>query len=209
MISKSLIYFPIVHTSNDMGSMSNALSLDGENKYGKDAWKNHLMSVDASWNKIEELINITIKDIIPTKIKIYQDGMPVNGEAGNRIVKQVSQMGSKNYKIIENLLSLGAILENAENKELLIKEYELFSNMINAKTTSEKLMANIIYLDLSKESLNNRDSHIANQINLTLNDGEIGIAFFGATHSIIEKLSDDIDVHVIKMFNDEISLKLI
>jgi hypothetical protein len=57
--------------------------------------------------------------------------------------------------------------------------------------------------------LNSRDNFIANQINISLNESEIGIAFFGAAHSIIDKLNTDINVVVIQMFNDDISLNLI
>jgi hypothetical protein len=66
-----------------------------------------------------------------------------------------------------------------------------------------------MYQGASKELLDDRDNYIAFQNNTTLNDGEIGIAFFGAAHSIINKLNRDIDVDVIQMFTDEISLNLL
>ena len=69
--------------------------------------------------------------------------------------------------------------------------------------------AYLMYQDASKELLDDRDNHIAFQINTTLNDDEIGIAFFGAAHSITDKLNKDIDIDVIQMFTDEISLNLL
>jgi len=69
--------------------------------------------------------------------------------------------------------------------------------------------SNVLYRELTEELLHNRDNFISNQINTTLNDGEIGIAFFGGIHSIVDKLNDDIVVDIVKMFKDEISLKLI
>ena len=199
---KKLIYFPIVHNQVDLGSMGSQLSLAGEQKYGE-LWKEHLKEVDLAWNKIGSYVNQI------ENLRIYQDGLPVAGDIGIRIVKDVANSGSKNYKIIENLISNGAVLEIAESKELLLKEYNFLNRITNAITSVEKLKANILYKDESEKLLSDRDEYIANQINTTLNDGEIGVAFFGGAHSIVDKLNNDIEVIVIQMFKDEISLSLI
>jgi len=197
---RKLFYIPIVHNQADLGSMGSELSLEGERKYGVEKWKKHLIEVDESWDKIENELIKKIKKI--DKIKIYQDGLPIIGEIGLKIIKDVAEKGSKNYQIIEKLIDKGAILEQAENKELLFKEYHLISDIINAKP-EDKLKASLIYQSESIKLLNDRDEFIANQINTTLN--EIGIAFFGSAHSIIDKLDKNIKIVEIKFF-DKISL---
>jgi hypothetical protein len=206
---KKLLYIPIVHNQADLGSLGSQLSLEGERKYGVSLWQNHLEQVDKSWDEIEIKISKQLKKISFDKIKIYQDGLPVAGDIGIKIVKDTAKKGSKNYIIIDNLLTQGAKLEIAENKEFLLKEYYLLSDISKAETHEKQLETYLTYQKLSQKLLNNRDNYIANQINVTLNDGEIGIAFFGAAHSIIEKLNKDIKVVVIQMFKDDISLNLI
>lgn len=206
---KKILYIPIVHNQADLGSLGSQLSLEGERKYGVSLWQNHLEQVDKSWDEIEIEISKQLKKISFDKIKIYQDGLPVADDIGIKIVKDTAKKGSKNYNIIDNLLTHGAKLEIAENKEFLLKEYYLLSDISKAETHEKQLETYLTYQKLSQELLNNRDNYIANQINVTLNDGEIGVAFFGAAHSIIVKLNKDIKVVVIQMFKDEISLNLI
>ncbi len=206
---KKLLCIPIVHNQADLGSLGSQLSLEGEKKYGVALWKDHLEKVEKSWDEIEIEISSQLKKISFNKVKIYQDGLPAAGDIGIKIIKDSAGKGSKNYSIINNLLTKGAKLEMAENKELLFKEYYLLSDINKADTPEKQLAAYLKYQELSQELLNNRDNYIASQINSTLNNGEIGIAFFGAAHSIIDKLNEDINVTVIQMFKDEISLNLI
>ncbi len=205
---KRLLYIPIVHNQTDLGSLGHSLSMEGGKAYGSAAWQDHLEQVDKSWYKVKSEIFRRVKKISPDKIKIYQDGLPVIGETGLKIVKDTAQKGSINYIIIDELLNLGAKLELAENKEFLLKEYYLISDITKAETPESTSKAFQLYKDMSQKLLNDRDCYIANQINTTLNDREIGIAFFGAAHSIINQLNKDIKVNVIQMFTDEISLNL-
>jgi len=205
---KKLLYIPIVHNKADLGSLSSHLSLEGERKYGVSLWQNHLEQVDKSWDQIEIEISEQLKETSFDMVKIYQDGLPIVDEIGIKIVKDAAKNGSKNYLIIDSLLSRGAKLEIAENKELLIKEYHLLSDISKAETPEKQLESYLTYQKMSQELLNNRDNYIANQINVTLKDGETGIAFFGAAHEITDKLNKDIKVVVIQKFKDEISLNL-
>ena len=205
---KKLIYIPIIHNQADLGSVSTQLSLEGEKKYGIGSWKNHLEMVDKSWENTESEISELILNVPYNEIRIYQDGLPVTGEIGLKIVKETAANGSKNYAIIDNLVNKGAILETAENKELLLKEYSLLSNISKAESPESILKAYLIYEEMANELLQDRDKHIAYQINTTLNSGETGIAFFGAAHSIIDKLQKEIEVVVLQMFKDPISLNL-
>lgn len=198
---RKLFYIPIVHNQADLGSMASKLSIEGETKYGSKLWENHLIEVEKSWNKIEiELLKLE------DKIQIYQDGLPVIGDIGLKIIKDVAEKGSKNYKIIEKLLNKGAKLEIAEDKELLFKEFHLISDIANAKSNEELIKTSILYKNETILLLNDRDKFIANRINTTLIG--TGVAFFGLAHSIIDKLDNDIKIIEIDFFKDEISLNL-
>jgi hypothetical protein len=205
---KKLLYIPIIHNKADLGSLGSQLSLEGEGKYGVSRWQNHLEQVDKSWDEIEVEILKLLKKKSFDRIKIYQDGLPVVGEIGLKIVKDAAEKGSKNFAIIERLLTRGAKLEIAENKEFLLEEYYLLSDIGKAETPEKQLESYLKYQKMSPELLNNRDLYIAAQINRSLNKGEIGIAFFGAAHSILAKLNKDIKTTVVQMFKDDISLKL-
>jgi hypothetical protein len=206
---KKLIYIPIVHNKADLGSLGSQLSVEGERKYGASAWQDHMAEVEKSWDKIELEIFKHLRRTPFKKIKIYQDGLPVAGETGVKIVQDAAGNGSKNYSIINRLLAKGANLEIAENKELLLKEYYLLSDINKAETPEKQLESYLAYQKVSGGLLIDRDNFVAKQINETLNTGETGIAFFGASHAIVDKLNNDIKVIVIQMFNDNISLNLI
>jgi hypothetical protein len=206
---KNLLYIPIVHNKADLGSLGSQLSVEGERKYGVSAWREHLEQVDESWDEIGKEITRQLKKTKYDKIRIYQDGLPAADEIGMKIVKEAALNGSKNYFIIDGLLSGGAKLEIAENKELLFKEYYLLSDINKAETPEKQLEAYLSYQDAAAELLISRDTFIAGQINATLRNGETGIAFFGASHNVIDKLKTDIKVVVIQMFKDPISLGLI
>ena len=83
---KKLIYFPIVHSQADLGSVAANLSDEGQKKYGEKLWKEHLKSVDKSWDIIELFISQLIFQYPNTKFKIYQDGLPAIGELGLKII---------------------------------------------------------------------------------------------------------------------------
>jgi len=208
---RRLLYFLIVHNQTDLGSLKRELSMEGERRYGKREWENHLRGVEDEWNRVEEFINqyLIDHDIPVGKVRIYQDGLPVAGEVGSKIVREVARQGSRNYQILVNLIYQGACLEEAESRELLVQEHGHLTRIVKAKTPTEKLKHYILYQDISEDLLDRRDTYIANRINESLQEDELGLAFFGGTHSIVDKLDGDIDVTAPQEFNDPISIDLI
>lgn len=205
---RKLLYIPIVHNQADLGSFETRLSLEGGRKYGQAAWQDHLAQVQISWNRIENQIKQQFNSIPVDKIRIYQDGLPEAGEIGLKIVKEVARLGSKNYQILEDLLRQGAQLEEAESKELLLQEYEHLSRLTKATTPAEQLKVYLVYQKVAQELLNKRDAYIANRINITLKKDELGIAFFGSKHSIVDRLDEDITITIIQEVKDKISADL-
>lgn len=208
---RQLLYFLIIHNQADLGSLKEKLSIEGERKYGKAEWEKHIQQVQKSWDKIEKFIEeyTNTNSISPDKAKLYQDGLPAAGEIGLKIVKDVAKQGSRNYQILEDLISKGASLEEAESKELLMEEYEYISRILKAETPTERLKHSVLYQDVAQELLDKRDGYIARKINETLKEDEIGILFLGGRHSIVDKLDKSIAVEVIEEFQDKISVDMV
>ncbi|MEI6542919.1 MAG: hypothetical protein WCL60_05305 [Methylococcales bacterium] len=176
---RALIYFPIIHSPQDLGSLSKAareLRSDAqENKY--------LDAVKQFW----EIVATTIEglELDYSGLKLYQDGLPVCGKE-KEIVAEVAELGSENHRLLQTLNKKGAVLMGTESPELLVKERELMMQMLIPTELKETS------LESAQVLLNQRDEYIAQRINQTLQDNEMGILFLGLMHNIEAKLPEDI-----------------
>ena len=176
---RALIYFPIIHSPQDLGSLSKAareLRSDAqENKY--------LDAVKQFW----EIVSTTIEglELDYSGLKLYQDGLPVCGKE-KEIVAEVAELGSENHRLLQTLNKKGAVLMGTESPELLVKERELMMQMLIPTELKETS------LESAQVLLNQRDEYIAQRINQTLQDNEMGILFLGLMHNIEAKLPEDI-----------------
>ena len=176
---RALIYFPIIHSPQDLGSLSKAareLRSDAqENKY--------LDAVKQFW----EIVATTIEglELDYSGLKLYQDGLPVCGKE-KEIVAEVAELGSENHRLLQTLNKKGAVLMGTESPELLVKERELMMQMLIPTELKETS------LESAQVLLNQRDEYIAQRINQTLQDNEMGRLFLGLMHNIEAKLPEDI-----------------
>ena len=118
-------------------------------------------------------------------LKLYQDGLPVCGKE-KEIVAEVAELGSENHRLLQTLNKKGAVLMGTESPELLVKERELMMQMLIPTELKETS------LESAQVLLNQRDEYIAQRINQTLQDNEMGILFLGLMHNIEAKLPEDI-----------------
>ena len=190
---RHLIYVRIVHSPADMGSLSEKLRADAIGKIGKDRWDEHLVKIKQFWEELE--MEIFALDLALEKTKIFQDGLPCDGELGLKIVHETAKQGSQNYRIVEKLIEQNAGIVATESPALLIEERELVIAMLGASSPEELNKAEAAYKKRKDWLLEERDSYIASRINSTLRDGESGILFIGAEHNVLPKLDGDIDVH--------------
>ncbi len=191
---KKLIYAPVIHMSADLGSIAKQADKKGIAGFGEDFWKKHRETISGFWDSIVKYFtNLEVKDF-----KIYQDGLVVDGEVGQKIVEEGIKAGSKNYEIIDDLLKRGAILVQTEDFALVKEERDRIVKITKAKATTKKLTAYLWYKFTKNRLLNKRDNYIAKRINETLNHGETGILFIGAYHDIIPRLSKNIQVTCVK-----------
>lgn len=182
----------IVHTSADMGSMSEGLIKEGIAKLGREKWIENQRKIENFWNDVEKEINSLNLDY--SRTRIYQDGLPCGGELGLKIVRETADKGSKNYQIVSRLIDRGATIEATESPDLLRKEYEHIKAIVNSKKPEEKAVAVQEYEQIKDELMQDRDTFIAKMISTSLKNDETGLLFIGAAHNVIPKLAADIEV---------------
>jgi len=174
-----------------MGSLAGSVKAEYIGKYGKAKYQEHTKAIDSMWQGIKGKLAKLKLDY--AKARIYQDGLPVCGKE-KEIVTSVASSGSQNHKIVLDLMKQGAKLEGTEDKELLLKEYTTIKNILQIKDKAEKERMLKEYSKDKKELLAGRDRFIAERINQTLKEGEIGILFIGLLHKIDKYLAKDIKI---------------
>jgi hypothetical protein len=191
---KKLFYVPIIHTSADLGSLSQAVTERGISQLGEKAWSEHVATVHKFWDSIASYC----ASLPAGGMKIYQDGLVADGEMGAKIVAAGVQSGSRNYQIVEMLRQRGAEIVKTEDLNLVLEERNSLLAAVQARTFGAKIMALFKYRFIKRRLLNRRDRFIARRIAETLADGATGILFVGAYHRIRPQLPEDIKVIEVK-----------
>lgn len=187
---KKLYLVPIIHTSADMGSLASALDETAKTELGQEEWQRHKEAISIFWDRIARYF-----DALDVEgFKIYQDGMVADGVDELRIIEEGNRQGSKNYKILGNLVERGAILMRTEDLALVKQEYTRIAKIARAKSPKEKEAWALRYKLAQDKLLKQRDDFIAKRIKETLEEGETGILFIGAKHKVLPRLPDDIEI---------------
>jgi len=193
---RRLIHVPIVHSQIDMGPLQDRVRQAYIEKGGEEAWKASREAVAVFWSAIENAMDRLPLDC--TKLRLYQDGLPVCG-LEEKIVRDLAQQGGANYHILLKLKERGAKIEGTEDPDLLRKEYELImAGLLASGSTGgmDKAESAAVLRDL----LDRRDRFIAQRIDKTLRANETGILFLGALHRATELLPDTIKVTSLSEF---------
>jgi hypothetical protein len=193
---KNLIYIPIIHSGADMGSMAAELTRKSIDEFGKDFWEKHVESVNRYWQNIQTFCSQL--EFGARTLKIYQDGMVIDGEIAGKIIEENAKNGSLNYEIILNLVRRGAVVVQTEDLSLVKKEVEMLKQIPTSGALIMKLIRIFIYKIERSRLLRQRDRFIARRIAETLGENETGILFLGAFHNILDKLPPDIHVKPLK-----------
>ena len=189
---RKLIVIRIVHAPTDMGSASGALEKAGISTLGRVRWQENQKKIESFWLELEKEVEGLGLDV--EKLRIYQDGLPCAGALGERIVRETAAKGSKNYQIVQKLMDRGAKIEATESADLLRLEYGYIKALLEAKTDEERRGAEERYNQVKDNLLEERDLFIARAIDASLKDGETGLLFIGASHSVLPKIAGDIEV---------------
>jgi hypothetical protein len=185
--SRTLLYFPVIHTQADMGALGESLERIKVSTLGRRRFEQNARRVDKMWQKIEQTVESLT--IVPGKVHVYQDGLPVCGHE-SQIVSDLAQAGSHNHKLLLRLTSRGAILTGTESPELLVEEYHLATTSLASMPAAGARR----YRQASAALLEKRDRYISHRIDTTLQPGETGILFLGMLHNVQAYLAPDIEV---------------
>ena len=189
---RKLLYVPVIHEAADLGSISFAADEKGQNTFGHIRWARHKEIVKSFWEKIADYF----KDIDAAGLEIFQDGLPVDGEIANKIIHEGAKRGSRNYRIVLDLINRGGVIKKTEDVELLQKE------LIRTKQLTGKAPHGKEDLDTSKDLASgdqlmaDRDRFVAHSINETLE--RRGVLFMGAFHRVPVYFDKDIEVLELK-----------
>jgi hypothetical protein len=194
---RTIILIPIIHTEKDLGSLLEQTKQAYINRFGPQKWVEHLKVIDEYWSGIR--LAITEMALPDSAVRLYQDGLPVCGKEAE-IVKEVAAHGSKNHQLLLDLMALGSSLMGTEDPQLLLQEYQFHQSalpQINPAYENQRR-------EQSRKLLSERDRFIAERINTTLLDGEVGLLFLGLAHSVEPLLSPGILVqHLIPSLSDK------
>jgi hypothetical protein len=190
---KKLVIIPIIHSEKEMGSLKSDISEMIDRKFGKEKRDQHRKDVAIFWENLRTLVNDILDSIDPRAIKIYQDGIPIGGEIGVKLVAMGAKDEIPNHQILLSMITRGAVLEKTENPTLLKEEYEIIKAIVNAKTDPERESLSEKYKKRLFELTIERDRYIAQRISESLGDGMVGTLFIGATHDVVPYISKDIE----------------
>ena len=185
---RKLILIPIIHTSVDLGSLSESVKAHYLKRFGPSVWNQREEIVTKLWNDIQEKINVL--DVVYKKVRIYQDGLPECGFE-QEIVRELAKAGSSNHQLVLSLIDKGATLMGTEDPQLLIEEYQL------QQQSKDTLHLHQEKTEEATRLLEARDRFIAKRIDETLQAEETGLLFLGAAHRLDMLNSTDIRVETL------------
>lgn len=193
---KKLLYVPIIHMEADLGSVAPTINKRSSQICGKERWNRHKKAVSEFWDSIANFFGRL--DINASNVKIYQDGLMVDGRLGKKIIEEGARKGSKNHKIVLKLMESGAKVMKTEDASLLKEEYNNLIKLSQTKSVLGKTLAYIGYKLRKNPLMKKRDKFIAERINKTLREGEAGVLFVGVYHNVLPLISKDITVYEVK-----------
>ncbi|MHB1101903.1 MAG: hypothetical protein ACYC0C_03795 [Devosia sp.] len=179
--ARRLLVVPMVHSNEDFGSQLETFRASFVAQFGPAEWERRSAALAGFWDAVSRVLDDLSLDY--TKVKIFQDSLPVVPEAKQMVLDQANK-GSRNHRLIEKLAARGATIVGTESIELLIDEYRLVKEQIDDPAAIRR-------------SVEARDRFIAKRISSTLNAGETGILFIGAAHNVGPLLAPDIEVAVL------------
>lgn len=186
---RRLLFVPIMHSEADMGSAGPALAASARARSGA-RWDLHQRTVDRFWDVVAAYL--AAGDA--RRLRLYQDGMVVEGDLAGVVVREAAVRGSRNYRLLLDLVAKGAVLRKTEDASLLAREYLEVWGALEGRAETGTLHKDMKRKDL----LAARDKAIAGAIGGTLKPGEVGVLFLGAAHNPLDYLAADISVEMLK-----------
>lgn len=191
---RKLLYVPVIHVDPDLGSIASTIDKRSAEICGRQRWEKHKQTLTTFWDEIEEYF----KKLDARNLKIYQDGLMTDGDLGQKIIEEGASKGSRNYRIVLDLIKRGGEIRKTEDIALLKEEYAQILKLAQSKSLWERTTAYIGYRFHRDRLMDKRDRFIARIMNETLKDGETGVLFMGAYHDVLPHLAEDVVVEEVK-----------
>ena len=189
--TRQLIYIPVIHTEVEMGSMAGSLKEAYLERYGEEGWASHTKAIEQMWEGIKRRLDSL--DLNWPKTKLYQDGLPICDKE-IQIVTEVAGRGSRNHRILLELIQKGCALMGTEAPQLLLQEYHHIKEAVEGKSHPRAFWTRLIRQFAALQILRRRDRFIAQRIAQTLKEGETGLLFMGIQHEVDRHLPPGISV---------------
>ncbi|MFQ5875738.1 MAG: hypothetical protein ACE5JL_18320 [Dehalococcoidia bacterium] len=190
---RRLLYVPIIHGEADLGSAGPELAKKSISLSGESRWAFHLEVVSRFWKNVRSLLI----SLDPARLKLYQDGLAVGGETGQKIVEEAAGSGSKNYRLVEEMILMGAEPRKTEDPVLILRERENLQRSMQKGSAGTGGARTAQYQQQRDQLMEERDAFIAETIANTLIEGELGVLFIGAHHDVLSRLTDHISVKAV------------
>lgn len=185
-----LYYVPIIHTSEEYGTLSPAIRQAFINRLGEKMFEEFQEEIHAYWQLVEARIEKTIHDF--NGLIIYQDSFPIGSrekilEFFGYLLRNHPQK-SPNFNLVEKMLDKGAILEGTEDMNLVLEQMKIYQLVSEASSPLEQNRILAENAARAKEIVRKRDTFIAQRICDTLPEDGRGILFIGRNHDVVAEL---------------------
>ncbi len=191
---RRVVLVPLVHDAADLGTAGPTLLAETIRLAGPERWAAHAETLARYWTEVAAFL----QSMDPSQLKLYQDGLPVGGSVGRAVVEEAARRGSRNYRLILDLIDRGAELRRTEDPELLRQEYDFLARETSTTRAKRNEPRTVPDPEKSGRLLRERDEFIARTIDATLEEGEVGVLFLGAEHQATARLAPDIVVQPLK-----------
>ena len=203
-MTRRLMLIPIVHSEKEMGSLKSDISEMIDRKFGKEKRDQHRKDVALFWENLGTITKAVLANLDGSTIRIYQDGIPIGGEIGAKLVAMGAQDGIPNHQIVLSIIEHGGVLEKTESPALLKEEYEIIKAVVNAKTDPEREALSERHKHRLYELTIERDKYIAQRIGESLKEGQYGMLFIGATHDVARYIDPTIELFICNFIEKDV-----
>ena len=210
-----LIYVPILHTRQEAEAITHAMPGDAGStakpSAGADtsaeadtsAGADYDRSVGEMWDGIARKLDEA--HLSYPAVRIFQEAMPVCGME-KEIAESLAEQGSRNHRLLLDLIGQGARLEGTEDPDLLVQEHEYLTAFIGSRYPPTGGVIGTVptlrevgteraafeeYQTRSKALMEKRDAFIAARIKSAIREGELPLVFMGVRHQLDKQLEGD------------------
>ena len=156
--------------------------------YGVESPEEYIEKFNRYWEQVENQV-AELEAKLGKVNKVYHEYIPMGGEDGSKAIKELND---KSHQITKASLDKGAQLKAVEDGDLLT-EFMDWNRCLVMGLQNQKVLTKV-YASYTEAS-QNRNIHIAGQIDETLKEDEIGIIFMREGHQV--QFPQDIQVFYI------------